>query len=241
MTEKFQAIVLSAVRHSDRASIVSTYTPTHGRLPLIVNTGSGRGARMRAPHIMPLAQIEFSCRYHQTRELQRPASIAPVYTYRDLYFNPVKNAIGIFLAEFLNRLMRDTTPDQHTFRFIADSLKVLDILPGFPANFHITFLTQLATFMGIAPDLSTHRPGAVFDMRAGRYSSMHPGHPDILTGSEAKVPLLLSRLAYANMHRQRHSRDQRAAILRGMLRYWGIHYPGVASLRSPDILAELFE
>ena len=240
MTEKLQGIVLSAVRHSDRTLAVSVYTSTRGRLSLAVSTGSGKSARRIAALTMPLAQIEFECNLSANRELLRPRGIAFAYSYRDLYFSPVKNAIGIFLAEFLTKLLREAEPDRLIFRFISRSLIVLDTLGGSPANFHLTFLASLATFMGVAPDLETYTPGSLFDMRAGIYSRLHPGHKDILLGENARIPLLLSRLNYANMHRLRLNRTQREAILSGMLRYWSIHFPGLGTLHSAEVLSSLF-
>lgn len=240
MTEKIQAIVLGSVRHSDRASIVNVYTRTRGRMSLLVNAGAGKSARRSAAMVMPLAQIEFECDMAGTRELRRPKGMAFAYSYRNLYFSPAKNAIGIFMAEFLTRLLREADPDPLAFRYISESLVALDALPGAAANFHITFLAGLTTFMGIAPDLESYRPGAMFDMRSGVYTRMHPGHKDILTGDEARAPLLMSRLGYANMHRLRLRRADREAMLAGLLRYWGIHFPGTGNLRSADILSTLF-
>lgn len=240
MTEKMQAIVLSAVRHSDRALIVNVYTRTRGRMSLLVGTNSGKGGRRIAAMTMPLSQIEYECDMGGSRELRRPKGLAFAYTYRSLYFSPAKNALGIFLAEFLTRLLREADADPLAFRYISESLVALDTLPGQVANFHLTFLAGLTTFMGIAPDLDGYAPGALFDMRAGTYTRLHPGHNDILIGESAAAPRLLARLDYANMHLLHLDRMQREAMLEGMLRYWSIHFPGTGNLRSAEVLSSLF-
>lgn len=244
MIEKLQGIVLGAVKHTDATSIVSVYTPERGRVPLLMGAARQRTARQRGALAMPLAQVEFSCRVNATRELQRPSGMTLTHAYRTLYFNPVKNAVGLFLAEFLGKLLREAPGEKLLFRYITDSLRVLDEMPGAAANFHLVFLSQLTTFMGIRPDtgLWSVEPhsGLVFDMRAGRYTRMLPGHPDILAGPEAAVPHLLDRLTYANMGRLALTRVQRSAILAGQIRYWAVHYPVLASLRSPAVLCDLF-
>lgn len=242
MIEKLQGIVLGTVRHSDTAQIVSVYTPQRGRVPLLMTAGRSKGSNMRRAMTMPLSQVEFSCRYNGARELQRPSSLTLLHPYRTLYFSPVKNAVGIFLTEFLGRLLRDNPGDALTFQYITSSLTVLDDLETSAANFHLVFLSELTTFMGIQPDLSGYNAAEnmIFDMRAGRYSALLPGHPDILVGIEADIPRLLSRLTYANMHRLPLSRDQRAGLLSGLLRYWSVHFPTIAALRSPEILCTLF-
>lgn len=241
MIEKLQGIILSVVRHNDRTVIANVYTPTHGRLPLLISTGSGKNARLQAARTMLLSQLEFSVRFSRVRELHRPSALSVAYPYRDIYFNPAKSTIAFFLADFLNRLLRDATPDATTYRFLSESLIFLDNLPASPSNFHLTFMAQLTSFMGIAPDLDTYRPGYLFDMRAGRYTGMLPGHSDILTGSDARVPLFLSRLTFGNMHRLRLNRNDRSRLIKGLLHYWSLHFPGIESMRSPDILTLLFE
>lgn len=240
MTEKLQAIVLGCVRHSDRAQIANVYTRTRGRISLLVPAGASRAVRRQAAMLMPLSLIEFECRGSAASELWRPSGMTFLYTYRDIYFNPQKNAIGIFLSEFLGRLLRVGPPDAILFRFIADSLITLDSLQSDFGNFHITFLSGLTAFMGISPDLESYAPGLMFDMRAGGYTPLHPGHNDILIGDNARMPLILNRLNYSNMHLLRLRRYEREKILEGLLHYWGIHFPGTSTLRSMEVLSELF-
>lgn len=241
MNEKLQGIVLSTVRHSDRTSVVTVFTQTHGRISLLVNVGAGKAARRQAPLVMPLAKVEFECNTSSGRELLRPHGLAFSSTYRSIYFSPVKNALAFFLAEFLNKLLRQSEADPPVFKYLSDSLNALDLLPNEAvANFHLVFLTGLATFMGIAPNLTGFHPGVLFDMRAGGYASLLPGHDDILMGDNALIPLILNRLNYVNMHLLKLNRTQRSALLDGLLRYWSIHYPGMSSLNSPEILSSLF-
>lgn len=239
MTTKQQAIILGSVRHSDRATVVNVYTRSHGYMSLLVAVG-GNAAKRRAATLMPLAQVEFESRTSGA-ELVRPTGLTIAHAYRTLYFDPVKTALVYFLTDFLGRLMRQNAPDAAAYDYICRSLHWLDSATGPVANFHLAFLTGMASLMGIAPDTEGYRPGLLFDLRGGTYSAIHPGHNDILPGESAAIPKLLERLTFANMHRLRLSREERAATLRGILRYWGIHFPGTASLKSLDVLETLFD
>lgn len=241
MTEKLTGIVLNTVRHSDRASVVNVYTQSMGRLSLLVNVGAGNAARRRAPLFLPLAQIEFECSPGAGKELLKPRGLAFSHTYRTIYFSPAKNAIAFFLAEFLTKLLRQSDTDRALFSYLTHSLVALDMLPdNHVANFHLVFLTGLATFMGIEPNIAGYTPGSLFDMRAGNYAALLPGHNDILLGDTARIPLILSRLNYANMHHLKLSRSQRTDMLNGQLRYWSIHFPGLSNLKTPEVLSMLF-
>lgn len=232
----------SPVRHNDRTDILTVYTPDHGRLSVAIAAGGGKGGRLRRAATMPLSLVEFQIPDKASEHLQRASSLTPLYAYRTLYFHPLKQAIAMLMAEFLNRLLRDTTPDPVMFRYIAESVVLLDDITDDRqlANFHIAFLAGAATFAGVAPDVTSYSSVAIFDMVAGRYTTMLPAHRHILVGEEARMPLLLSRMTYANQHRYRFSRAQRHRILEGILKYFGLHFPGTDNLNSLDVLCGLF-
>lgn len=241
MPDKIEGIVLTTVRHSDRALIAGVYTPAHGYLSLLIEVGAAHTARRRGAMLMPLSRITFEARTSIPRELLRPRGLAFAHTYRTLYFNPPKTAIVFFMAEFLTKLLRYSDADPHLYRFIAYSLDALDCMTTSVANFHIIFLSTLASYMGIQPNTEDYTPHSIFDMRGGCYVTLHPGHKDILLPPAARLPMLLRRLDYSSMHHLHLRRPERTTMLNAILRYWGIHFPGTANLRTPDVLATLFD
>ena len=120
MTEKITGLVLDITRHSDRLSIVTLYTRSRGRLSFLSPVGSGKAGRLRQARLQPLAVIEADINFKATSELQRLGTFALHEVWSDLYFDPVKRLIALFLAEFLNRLMRATMPDELMWDYICD-------------------------------------------------------------------------------------------------------------------------
>lgn len=234
-------VLRSPVRHNDRTDILTVYTPTHGRLSVAIGAGGGKSGRQRRAATMPLSIVEFQVSDRSSEHLQRASSLAALSAYRSIYFHPLKQSIALLIAEFLNRLLRDSTPDPVMYRYVTESVRLLDDIANdkMLANFHIAFLAGVATFAGIAPDVSNYSSVAVFDMEAGRYTTMLPAHRHVLTGADARLPLLLARMNFANQHRFRFSRIQRRSILEGILKYFGLHFPGTDNLRSPGILSEI--
>lgn len=218
---------------------MTVYTRSHSIMALVVPASSGAKTRTKAAAKMPLSLIEFTCSINPAETLHRPSALAIRKPFHSLYFHPVKSAMGLFIAEFLAKLLRETPPDATLFSYIEGALLYLDSLKENMANFHLTFLSSLTTFLGIAPDIEN--PTAIFDMRAGRYVNILPGHPDVLLGNDAKLPQLLSRLNYANMQRLRLSRSQRNQILENILHYYSIHLPSVGRLNTLDVLTQLFD
>ena len=107
-------------------------------------------------------------------------------------------------------------------------------------NFHLAFLIEFMDYAGIRPDLSGWREGAWFDMRGGSMSLLPPSHRDVLPPPQAAQ---LPRLARMNLRTARLFRltgAERREILAAILRYYGLHFPGLGSLRSPQVLTSLF-
>lgn len=239
--EKIKGIVMGVVKHSDTHSVVTLYTPSHGRLPVLARTGgTSAGARALRARMQPLMQIEAAVSIKSGREVQRLGKSALLYITPSLIADPYKHIISAFIADFLNRLLRDNTPDHALWEYLSGALRAFDGMDSGIANFHVALAATLTYFVGIAPDVATYQTGDIFDMRAGTYIGHDPHHNDILRGDEAKVPLWLSRLNIVNCKALRLSGEERSAILDGLLRYYAIHFPGIDRLRSATILRSLF-
>ncbi len=98
---------------------------------------------------------------HSTKLVQ----VSALECRRSLYFDPVKMSVGLFVAEFVGRLVRDSGADARLWDYVADSLRLLDCMPSgrAVANFPIVFLSTLTAFVGITPDVGGFSEGKAFD------------------------------------------------------------------------------
>ena len=238
--EKIQGIVIDIIKHNDRHNVVTLFTRNRGRVAFLSPTGSGKSARMRNARLQPLSVIETDVNMRQNRELQLLGAVTPYEIWRDLYFNPVKSSIVLFISEFLNRYFRDASPESTAWEFLIAAIRSLDNMQKGLANFHIWFLIRFLDIAGISPDLSNYEDGDCFDMRAGIPVVDGSLHRDILSPEETRILLLLSRITLNNMHHYRLTGSDRRRLLDRLLRYYSIHFPGLSSLKSPDILSEVF-
>ncbi len=238
--EKIIGIVTDVVKHSDRHNVVTLFTRHQGRVSLLSSAGAGKTGRMRNASLMPLSVISADINFNPTRELQFLGKFSREILWKDLYFNPIKSAIGIFLSEFLNTYLRHSAPDAALWDYIATAIKRLDTGKRGVANFHIAFLIEFLSFAGIRPDLSEWRGDSWFDMRGGTMSLMPPGHRDTLAPQEAAALPLLARMHLRTAPLFRFTSQQRRELLNVLLRYYSLHFPGLSALKSPAVLAEVF-
>lgn len=238
--EKIRGIVIDMTRYSDRYNIVTLFTRERGRVAFLSPVGTGKTARMRNALLSLLSEIDAEVRFRPSASLQMLGQVSPASVYTDLYFNPVKRAEAMFIGEFLNRLLRVTTPDTVLYDYIAGALGILDTLEKGVADFHIIFLVSLLPFMGIQPDLSAYSEGCWFDMQAACYVSRRPLHSDCVGGEEAAFLRALSRTGYLSASMLHMNGAIRRRLTSGLVRYYALHYPGVDNLKSLEVLSELF-
>lgn len=240
MKQSLKAIVLSTVRHTDKISVVNLFTDAAGTITAAVTAPAAtRAGRMRAAALLPLSTIETEINIDPAKSMQSMRRFEAVGANSRICGNPVKSSIALFTAEFLSRLLRESPPDRLLWNFIHNAVAVLDASRK-PANFCIAFLARLTRFAGIQPDISEYSPDAIFDMREGRFSDFHPPHSDTLIGEEAAAVLTLGKLSMSNFQRLRMPAATRRRMLDGLLRYYSLHYPGIDTMRSPEVLRLLF-
>lgn len=240
MLTDVRAIVLSKVKHSDRFNVLSLYSPELGRFAVLAPEGGNtKTARINRARLQPLCVIETQLNVRQGRELQKLRRFTPMQFFPSLYFDPLKRTVAFFLAEFLNRLLRESGPDENLWEYILRMLGEFDGMEQGCANFHVVFLWHIMPHLGINPDLESYREGYMFDMRQGSYVATDQGHSDMLRGEAAMIPRNLSRLTTRNLHLWHTNGAARKAVLDVLLRYFSVHLPGLGNLRSADILREL--
>lgn len=238
--EKITGIVTDIIKYSDRHNIVTLFTRERGRLPLLSAAGNGKTARIRNASLMHLSLISADININTNRELQFLGRFQRETLWKDLYFNPMKSAIAMFIAEFVNNYNRFSGPDPRLWDFLAESIRTLDESKSGLPNFHLGFLVEFMSYAGIKPDMSEWRQDAWFDMRDGTMTIFPPTHREILTPSESVILPLLSRLNVRTARVFKFNGQQRRELLKKILHYYSLHFPGIGSLKSPEVLAEVF-
>ena len=213
MYEKLKGIVLNTIRYSDKHNIVHVYTDGRGLMSFAVPQGKTQAARMRNAMLMPLSLVDS---------------------------DPIKNAIALFISELLAHVIQEPEGNDPLFRYIEQAVQLLEQMPDHYANFHICFLYHLGAHLGIQPNVESYHSGYWFDMTDGVFvSGAVRGHMH-LQPREAQVIHLLSRMTFGNMGVFRFSREERNRVLDVIISYYRLHNAAIGTLRSPEILKQLF-
>lgn len=242
MYEKLVCVALRTIKYDDRRSIVTAWSDALGRISLIVPAGATREARRRRALMMPLSIFEGEVDVRPGRELLSIRDVRPLHVSQSTAADAGKAVVAMFLSEVLERLLRQSQPDAVLTAFLHESIAALDGMPTAVgvANFPVVFLYRLTRFLGISPDEGSWREGRVLDLLDGVYRSGAPIHGRYLDAAESRLAALLARLDYVNSARLGLPRAVRRAMLERLLGYYSLHYVSLESLRSTQVVAEIF-
>lgn len=241
MFETLHCIALRTIKYSDSRSILSAWSAERGFISFAMPAGKGREAGRRRALTMPLAAFEGVCDIRGDRDLVFIRDLKPMSVGMAMISDPVKLAMALFLAEALEKILRNSTHDDALSLMIFDTVDALNAAGRRGvANFALWALYRLTVPLGIEPDMSDWQPQALFDLESARWRMALPATNLTVTGDDAKAVRLLSRLTRDNIERLRLTRSDRRAMLDGILRYYDLHYCRLTPLNSLDVVTELF-
>lgn len=240
MLKKTKAIVLFTLKYNDSSSIVHAFTEEDGRMSFWLRIPKSHKAKVKSVLFQPLSILELNIDVSK-RGLNYIREAQAVFPFSSLPFDPLKLSVALFLAEYLSKVLREEAQNLPLFAYLENSIQWLDGTNEVPANFHLVFLMRLSRFLGLYPNLDNYHEGDFFDLENGCFVSSQPFHGQFVQGQQAKHILTLMRMNYETMHLFRMSRTDRNEILDVLLKYYSIHIPGSADLKSLPVLKELFD
>ena len=240
MLHKTRGITLYKLDYNDTYSIVQLYTEEFGPVSYLAAKTKGKRTRIPKSLFYPLSVLDIEVEHQNLRDIQRIKEAKIHAPFSSLLINPIKSAIGIFLAEFIGKAVKEVQPNKLLFGYIFHSVQFFDLLERDYANFHLVFMMKMSQFLGFYPDISGYKKGMFFDMQNGVFTIYKPFNTYFLNPNESEVFYLLSRMNYENMHVFRFSRYERKDILCKILEYYRFHLTDFQEIKSLDVLHEVF-
>lgn len=236
-----EAIVLHSLRYGEARLIVDMYTRENGRQSFVVAIPKGSRGGIKKQLFQPLAILEITAEMSAHSQLHKIKEAHVAVPYLSLPFSPVKLSLGLFLSEFLYQALKNEQANLPLYLYIKDSLLWLDACERQVTNFHLVFMLRLAQFIGFEPNTEGYCEGDGFDMRSCSFCSTAPLHKDYIAPHEASLISTVVRINYATMHLFRFTRTERNRLLDILVRYYCIHLPDFAPLKSLPVLREVFD
>ena len=233
-----RAIVLGTVKYGDNSRIVRLYTDQFGLISVLLTSVKSKSAAMRASMLLPLSLVEIVHTHNGKGKLDRVKEAKMDLTYTKIPYDPVRNAIALFLAELFGKVLREEQSNAEKFDFIRSACLALDTLDQIPPSFHLAVWAKLTLYLGFSPNIEEAVPGTFFDLQDGQFLS-HPSllHPYLDQPTSEFLLQALQWDFYAPLSITKQGRND---LLDGLTRYMNIHLDGFGAFKSLEVLRVIF-
>ena len=238
--EKTKCIALNPVRYSDSSIIARLYSKEYGRLSLMIKGINSRKKGKRNIMFQPFFILDLEIYYKSSRELQIIKEATVAFAPYNIYSDVKKSCVAIFLGEVLTSILKEESPNTELFDFIEDSVKYYDQSDDGFANFHLAFLAGLSSFLGFEPGKKLNDNQIFFDMKNGRFAEMPPVHGYYSNIENSAILARIFASSFDNVKDIAMTGKQRNEILEELLKYYNLHLPGLTSIKSLEVLKEIF-
>jgi DNA repair protein RecO (recombination protein O) len=192
---------------------------------------------LKGAHFQLLNQLDLVVKNNNKGHLNNINELKISSQYKYIPFDPKKQSVLLFLAEFLSECIREEVPHKELFNFIQSGILLLDEL-SVCADFHLVFLLKLSKYLGFYPQISEISL-PLFNLEEGRFvSSVH--NRGNLNEAESKLFKRLLILDFDDLYETQFNSSQRQDLLMTLVKYYSLHLNGFRSPKSLEVLKMIF-
>ncbi len=240
MLIKTSGIIIHQVKYSESARIIDILTSEYGRVSYMVRS-VGKKRAIKPAHLQPLTMVEMEVNHRANRDLQYIKELRIKTPLHNIYLNPVKSSIAMFVAEVLRKTLEKSHQDDKLFTFLEKTIILLEKSEKNIANFHLLFMAQLTVYFGFSPNFENYNNRRYFDLFNGTFEQEKPiSHSYFLENEKKELFVKTMKYGFENMEKIALNRKQRNDILDSLCQYFQLHIPTFHSLKSVDVLKEIF-
>ena len=224
MYSKTKGIVLNSIKYRESSIICKIYTAKLGLQSYLVN--GVRKKKGGGAYYQPLNILDLTVLHKNNRQLHRIKEVKATSTYKNIPFNVLKSSVALFLAEVLNKCLKEEEENQGLYCFLENSLMEFDQFE-FDSHFHIRFLVGLCGYLGFFPNMENPN-FPYFDLMNGCFSVDNNKHRHYITNTTDFVLAL-----------KLEPTQNKRMVLEHILMYYRLHIEGFGRIKSKSILEDV--
>jgi DNA repair protein RecO (recombination protein O) len=240
MLEKTRGIILSQIKYTDSGIVARMYTRKFGRQSFLVRGMRKKKTGKHSVMFQPMFILDLEMYYKESHEMHLLKEFSVAFTPYEIYSNIKKSTVAIFLGEVLTSVLKEESPHFDLFDFIEESIIYFDNCKEDFANFHISFLAGLSSFLGFEPGPRENDSDIFFDLKNGRFVSIPPVHGNYLNEEVSNILADIFEASFDTAGKIIMTGVMRNEVLEAIVRYYSIHLPGLKKINSLEVLKEVF-
>ncbi len=237
MEETTRAIVLHKTNYSESSIVVQLYSLHFGKISLLVQGAKKKKAKSKIALFEPLSILNISGNFSKTDKLIRPTEISVTFPFQNIPTKIGKRMLVMFLAEILQKSLKENIAEPDLFKFIERNLHYLELTENKIEFFHLTFLMRLTKYLGFFPFYSK---GKYFSINEGNFTNSIPSSGLYLQEREKEAFETIIQSTIDNCHEIQLSNTDRKRVLNVVIEYYRVHIPEMGGIKSHEILETLF-
>ena len=236
MKQKDQGIVLKKIPYSENSLILTFFCREAGLKTFLFQGGK----KKKGNSLFPLRVIELEYYARNDSTLAKLSNIdTAIHTTSNLT-HPIKSALLFFFAEMLQNLLHYDQKDEAFFLFLATEFHAFDVNP-YQANYPIWFMLELTKWLGVEPQVESES-SSFFEGENGLITDSSPATSQKIIASGEHIQALAFMLK--NSKEKAMQLPLTAAIrnkaVRSLLHYFSLHFSSFSSLKSLEVLEEVW-
>ncbi len=240
MIHKTKGLVIHTLKYTDNSVISHIYTEKFGRQSFLINGMRGKRSNKRINFLQHLSILEMEVYFKQNRDLQRIKEIELSENFFSIPYDPVKNAVALFLSEVIYRTLYEQEPNETLFSYLVNAIKILDLADKGYANFHLIFLLGYARHLGFSPDNNYSASKEYFDIENARFTGKKYMNTYFIEPPASRILSQIMECTFENMDSLRLNSGMRNMLVSRILDYYRFHVAGMGTLKSFQVLKEVF-
>jgi DNA repair protein RecO (recombination protein O) len=240
MLEKTRGIILNQIKYTDSGIVARVYTRKFGRQSFLIKGIRNRKAGKHNILFQPMFILDLEMHFKASREMQVLKEFSVFFTPYSIHSDIKKSCVAIFLSEVLISVLKEESPYPEMFDYIEESIIYFDrCIEGY-ANFHISFLAGLSSYLGFEPGQRTKKSDIFFDMKNGRFVPIPPVDGNYANESVSDILADFFMASFDTAKDITLNGSIRNEVLETLVRYYSIHLPGLKKIKSLEVLKEVF-
>ena len=235
MLQKTEGIVINTLRYSDTSLIARIFTADYGLVSFMIKGSRGKRSSNKAVLFQPLSLLALDIYYQENKNLQTLKESRLLLNPTGIYGNLHKTSVVLFIAEVLQKLLREHDANPGLFDLMKHKIEQLNNEP-FHADFHLMLLLDIASELGYVPFDNYSVTEPVFSIQEGKFVSntLHHSGTYYMSVTDSEHLHTLLSAGELKLHR-----EERRSLLTELLKYFQYHNPGMSSIKSIAVLQEV--
>lgn len=240
MIIKTRGIVLKTTKYSETSLICKILTEERGLKSYIISGVRKKKGKTSAGLLQVMSILDLVVYDSNKSKLNRIKELSNHYIYRATPYDMVKGSISMFIIEIVQKTIKGEEEHQELFRYLLETLQFLDQTTESPANIHLHFMLEYASYLGFGPSGVQEASQPYFHLWDGRFM---PIKEDKYALSEELSVLIseLLHLSIAEVHTIQMARETRHQLLRQLLNFFKLHTDNFPEINAHLILKEVLD